>query len=189
MKREMNKRWALFFSGKGSNLNAVLECYHTNWSMPPLLFTNNPESPAIKLAAGFGLETHILENKINYEQVSSLLAEAKVDALFLLGFLKIIPVEFLKDWKGRVFNLHPSMLPKYPGLHSIKKAYSKSDVIGVTIHHVTEGVDEGEPLVQSVVFEPGDYDLMSLEEVKTMVHSVEHNLVCDFIPMGEKTIG
>lgn len=185
----MNKKWALFFSGRGSNLEAVLTRYHETWAEPPVVVTNNPEAEGILVARRFGIEPLILDSPINYAELSQHLKNEGVQRIFLLGYLKIIPGLFIQAWKDRIFNLHPSLLPLYPGLRSIERAYSDRSDIGVTIHKVTEGVDEGRALIQKVVISSKDYDRLSLEEIKLMVHSKEHQIVCDFIPMGEQHLG
>ena len=201
----MNKKWALFFSGRGSNLEAVLDKYHKTWVEPPLVITNNPKALGLKVAESFGLTPIVLNFKKTqkdnnqlkisnshespqegpYVLLQNLLEQEKVERIFLLGFLKILPADFLKPWQGRIFNLHPSLLPKYPGLKSIERAYAEKQDIGVTIHQVTAGVDEGQILVQKLVLKAKDYDPLSLDEVKALVHSKEHEMVCDFILQGD----
>ena len=217
----MNKKWALFFSGQGSNLNAVLTKFHKTWTTPPVLVTNNENAGGVKVAENFGLKPLVLnlssrkkvgdissgsepnpsgtseraahdignKNLDEYQRLHSLLRIEKVDFIFLLGFLKIIPAEFLVPWEGRIFNLHPSLLPQYPGLKSIERAYAEKQDIGVSIHRVTAGVDEGEILAQNLVLKAKDYDPLSLDEVKALVHSKEHDMVCDFILQGETHLG
>ncbi len=181
----MNKKWALFFSGRGTNLEAILKKYSTSWKSPPILVTNNPKSLGIEIGKKFNLEIHILEKPINYLNLHEILKNQNVDRIFLLGFLKIIPASFLSEWHNRIFNLHPSLLPLYPGLKSIDRAYEDKSAIGVTIHKVTEGIDQGEILLQKQVFKMNGFDHLSLEEVKSMVHSIEHQLVCDFVSLAE----
>lgn len=184
----MNKKWALFFSGRGSNLEALLRTYHSNWTQPPVLVTNNSKSYGIKVGQEYNLETLILRNPVDYTKLARGLKAQNVECIFLLGYLKILPKAFLDQWPKAIFNLHPSLLPKYPGLKSIQRAWSNKHDIGVSIHEVTEGVDEGQILMQELVIKPKDYDPLSLEEVESLVHSKEHQVVCDFIPMGEKNI-
>lgn len=185
----MQNRWALFFSGRGSNLEAILKTYCKTWSYPPVLVSDNPKSKGIKVAESYGLTTHILKKPIDYKLLSTFLKEQKVDHIFLLGYLKIIPASFLSDWTNNIFNLHPSLLPAYPGLQSIERAYEEKKAIGITIHRVTEGVDQGQILMQQKIFEDQSFDHLSLEEVKSIVHSKEHKLVCDFILKGETQFG
>ncbi len=184
----MHRKWALFFSGKGSNLEAVLEKYHLTWKVPPVVVTNNPKALGCKVASRFKLQPIILEKPIDYDLLSATLKEQNVELIFLLGYLKILPASFINNWAETIFNLHPSLLPKYPGLLSIEKAWTDKKNIGVSIHRVTEGVDQGAILLQQLVLKPKDYDHLSLEEVIALVHSKEHQIVCDFIPLGEKNI-
>jgi phosphoribosylglycinamide formyltransferase-1 len=187
----MNKKWALFFSGQGSILKAVLNKYYKTWATPPVVITNNPKAAGLKVAASFGLNPILLNFNENnpYAELQKFLEHEKVERIFLLGFLKILPAEFITCWQGRIFNLHPSLLPKYPGLKSIERAYAEKQDIGVSIHRVTEGVDEGEILVQKLVLNAKDYDPLSLDEVKALVHSKEHEMVCDFILQGDTHLG
>lgn len=185
----MQNRWALFFSGRGSNLQAILKMYSKTWSHKPILVSDNAKSQGIEIGESFGLTTYILKKPIDYKELSIFLKEQKVDHIFLLGYLKIIPATFLSEWTKNIFNLHPSLLPSYPGLQSIERAYNDKNAIGITIHRVIEGVDQGEILMQQKIFEEQSFDHLSLEEVKSIVHSKEHKLVCDFILKGETQFG
>ena len=78
------------------------------------------------------------------------------EAIFLLGFMKVVPGDFLKPWAGRVFNVHPSLLPQFPGLHAMEKSFTEEAPMGITIHRVTEGLDEGPPVYQRKVFSHSD---------------------------------
>ncbi len=185
----MQNQWALFFSGRGSNLQAILKTYSKTWVHPPILVTDNAKSKGIEIGKSFGLETHLLKKPIDYKELSDFLKDLKVQHIFLLGFLKIIPASFLSDWSKNIFNLHPSLLPAYPGLKSIERAYTDKKAIGITIHRVNEGVDQGQILMQEKIFEAQSFDHLSLEEVTSIVHSKEHKLVCDFILQGEAQFG
>ena len=185
----MKKKWALFFSGKGSNLGAVLKAYSKKWRLPPYLVTNNLQAEGLNWAHTYNIEAHIINPPYNYKLLSQCLKEAQVERVFLLGYMSILPSDFIEDWEGCIYNLHPSLLPSFPGLKSIEKAYSKKAAIGVTIHRVTAQVDAGEILAQAEVFPAQNYDHLSLEEVISIVHNREHQMVCDFIPKGEVKFG
>lgn len=180
----MTKKWALLFSGRGSNLEALLKYYSESWKHPPLLITNNENALGREKAKKFGLESFVFKAK-DFQDLDSFLQNQNVECLFLLGYMKILPPRFLSFWSSSVFNLHPSLLPAYPGLKSIERAYEDRAEIGITIHRVSEGVDEGQILVQDKVFAFEDYKHLSLEEVKSLVHSKEHQMICKFIPTGE----
>lgn len=184
----MSKKWALFFSGRGSNMLSILKTQNQMDTalQPPFLVSNNPKALGITEAQKLGYKTHLFLSPFDYKDLDQKLKAESITDIFLLGYLKIIPADFLQNWEGRIFNLHPSLLPKYPGLHSIKKAYLENDDIGVSIHRVTEGVDEGEVLKQNCVLKAGSYKHLSLEEVETLVHSWEHKMVCEFYAKGVK---
>jgi phosphoribosylglycinamide formyltransferase-1 len=97
--------------------------------------------------------------------------------------MRILPTRVVQPHHGKILNIHPSLLPKYPGLHAIKQAYDAGDTtIGITVHIVTEGVDEGPILGQSSLqVLPNE----TLEEVETRIHALEHtlypNAIIDFL--------
>ena len=186
---EMKKKWALFFSGRGSNLEAVLKVYSKQWTSAPYLVTNNSRAGGLNVAQTYNLEVHLMNRPYDYKALSKCLKKEQVERIFLLGYMSIVPSEFIEDWEGGFYNLHPSLLPSFHGLKSIERAYNEKAAIGVTIHRVIPQVDAGEILVQSEVFSAGTYDHLSLEEVTSMVHSKEHQMVCDFIPKGESEFG
>ena len=86
--------------------------------------------------------------------------------------MKVLPEEFLLKWEGRIINLHPSVLPKYPGLKSIERAFEDKSELGVTLHHVIPEIDAGQPLLQSVL---GRSD--TLEQATLFTHISEQHLV------------
>ena len=87
----------------------------------------------------------------------------------------------VERWKGCLFNLHPSLLPKYKGLQSIQRAYEDKEDIGVSIHHVTALVDEGSIVDQQMAVAKGEVSLLCLEQVTERVHQKEHQMVQDWI--------
>lgn len=91
--------------------------------------------------------------------------------------MKIIPPEFLKAWGRPILNIHPSLLPKYPGLNSIEKAYNDGEAIGVTVHQVTPEVDGGAIVLQQCVYKPDTLKDYSLDEAEFTVHTAEYQLV------------
>jgi phosphoribosylglycinamide formyltransferase-1 len=97
------------------------------------------------------------------------------DFIVLAGFMRVIKPGFINAFKGRILNLHPSLLPKYPGLHSIQRAFEAGDrETGCTVHWVTPEIDAGEILGQTrVPIEKGD----TLDEVEAKVHAAEHQLL------------
>lgn len=172
-------RWAVFVSGLGSNLAALLEIRD---KYPMALVVSSKESAyAVTRAREAQVPVQILPTPIDWAQVLKHLEEAQITHIFLAGFMKVLPQNFLQNWDKPILNLHPSLLPDYPGLKSIERAYNDRADIGVTIHHVTEAVDDGEILLQEKVFDGEQAQSLSLEEVTKSVHQVEHRLVCQAV--------
>ena len=173
------KNLAVFVSGFGSNLNIFLKNKERFQSL--VVVSSNPKAYALVRAKEHGVESLVLDKIILWDQLQKTLEEKKTDLIFLAGFMKILPPFFVKSWKGRLYNLHPSMLPKYKGLNSIKRAYRAKDSMGVSIHHVTEQIDEGEVLDQQVAVTKKEVLEISLEKAEEKVHKKEHQMVQSWI--------
>ncbi|MBI4395344.1 MAG: phosphoribosylglycinamide formyltransferase [Candidatus Omnitrophica bacterium] len=185
----MKKRIAVFVSGSGTNMENIarkvkageLDCEIV------LVVCDNPNAYALKRAEQFQLETFVIERK-NFKSkaefeaaIDQKLRGKKVDAIFLAGFMRILSAEFVQKWKWRILNIHPSLLPKYPGVCAIKDACeAKEQETGVTIHFVDEGVDSGPVILQrKVPIQPTD----TLAEVEARVHTTEYELYPEAIKL------
>ncbi len=144
----MNQRWAVFISGRGSNLQAVLD--ENGRQQISLVLSSSASAYGILRAKRQGIPVEILSAPIDWPSVQKTLQRYRIQKIFLAGFMKIIPADFLQNWQGNIFNIHPSFLPKYPGLKSFEKAFSCGDELGVTVHHVTPGMDEGPRIFQKL---------------------------------------
>lgn len=172
--------WALFFSGRGSNVESILKLCHSLESAYPVLVCNKKTAPGVQKALDLGQASHFFLPPYDYKVLTKLLRQKAVEKIFLLGYMKVVPKEFAEDWAGSIFNLHPSLLPKYPGLDSLKKAYLEKDDLGYSIHHVTEDLDQGPIVRQQIVFKAGSYETLSFEEVAEVFHKEENKAVCQF---------
>ena len=129
------KRLALFVSGSGTNMenlarrvqSSELDCEIA------LIVCDNPNAFALKRASQFQLEAFVVERK-NFKSktefdavIDKKLAEKKINAIALAGFMRILGPEFVRKWKGRILNVHPSLLPKYPGARSIQDAFEAKE--------------------------------------------------------------
>lgn len=139
--------WAIFISGRGSNMQSILDCIESIHIR--LIISNNPKATGVLRARRMGIPVFIVEKKINWQELDFKLKKYKVDCIFLAGFMRIIPEEFVQKWVGKIINLHPSLLPKYPGLDSLQRSYSDQSDLGVTLHVVTPGLDEG-PIIKQL---------------------------------------
>lgn len=171
----MRIRWAVLISGRGSNLASLLE--HRDEIPLALVVSSKSSAAGLAKARRAGVPTLILEKKIEWSQVTETLRLRGVTHVCLAGFMKIVPPLFVAAWRGRLVNLHPSLLPKYPGLDSIERAHACGDEIGVTVHHVDEGVDTGQIILQRRSLSASEARGYSLAQAEFQVHVTEQRML------------
>lgn len=144
-----------------------------------LVASNKPHAAGIDWACERGLQTWALESKgVDKEQFDRVLSEALNDhgigTIALAGFMRILTPWFVEEWRGRIVNIHPSLLPKYRGLGTHQRALDAGDTVaGCSVHIVTEELDAGEVLGQAEVpVEAGD----TAETLEARVLAAEHAL-------------
>jgi phosphoribosylglycinamide formyltransferase-1 len=172
-----SKRVAVLISGRGSNMRALIE--HEHYYEVVLIGSNRPHAEGLDWARARGLPTWAWDSKgIDKEQfdrrLSAALGDHNVGTVALAGFMRILSPWFIEEWRGRVLNIHPSLLPKYRGLDTHTRALEAGDrVHGCSVHVVTEELDAGEVIGRAEVpILPGD-DSKSLE---SRVLDAEHEL-------------
>jgi formyltetrahydrofolate-dependent phosphoribosylglycinamide formyltransferase len=148
---------AILISGRGSNmLNIVDACNNkTLSSKVKIIISNNKNSTGLAKVKKKGIKTKIIhENQIKKfeKKLSQILFEEKINLICLAGFMRILSEEFLCNWKKKVINIHPSILPAFRGLNAVKQAIEKKvKYSGCTIHYVDKGIDTGEIIDQRIV--------------------------------------
>lgn len=175
----MKPRVAILISGKGSNMLAIARNCSAGLLKADISFiaADNPNAAGLAEAEKSGLQTHILPyGDLGRPQAESyldeLLSSSDTDWLLLAGFMKILSPEFVSRRSGRIVNIHPSLLPAFPGMDSIRQAWEFGvSITGVTVHLVDEMIDHGMILAQEPVrIFPGE----SLEALEERIHSTEH---------------
>tara|TARA_B100000029_G_scaffold389525_1_gene385906 strand:+ start:2351 stop:2815 length:465 start_codon:yes stop_codon:yes gene_type:complete len=118
---------------------------------------NKKDCGAARRAEKFGIPHCYIKHK-DEEQIIQLMQAWRVDLIVLAGYMKVVSPDFIKAFPNRIINLHPSLLPKYKGLHAVEQALEAGDkVTGCTVHYVNEELDSGEVILQSEVpIEPDD---------------------------------
>jgi phosphoribosylglycinamide formyltransferase-1 len=150
-----SKRVAILISGRGSNMRALIE-QARNYEVV-LIASNKPHADGLDWARARGLPTWAWDSKgIDMEEFDRALSDAlddhHVGTVALAGFMRILSPWFIEEWRGRVLNIHPSLLPKYRGLDTHKRALDAGDrVHGCSVHVVTEELDAGEVLGRAEV--------------------------------------
>ncbi|MEO0465101.1 MAG: phosphoribosylglycinamide formyltransferase [Pseudomonadota bacterium] len=180
----MNKiPFVVLISGRGSNMVALLEAAAAN-DYPGRcvqVLSNRPGVAGLDKAAEFGVATRAIDHKTfgkdreSFERsVDAAMRESGAQFIALAGFMRVLTPWFVSQWSGRMINIHPSLLPKYPGLDTHQRAIDAGDSeAGCTVHYVTEGVDEGEIIAQaSVPILPGD----TSDTLATRILPEEHSL-------------
>ena len=177
-------------SGKGSNAKYILSEF-TKGKLKKIneisLFSDNEASNFSQLSLEIGCyfkhvptneKTSIIKDNYEKEWIKSI-SNVKPDLIILAGFMKVIGVNFIKHFKGKIINLHPSLLPEFKGLNAIKKAYDKGVArTGCTVHWVNETIDGGEIIAQSTV-ERLNSD--TLEDLTSKIQRKEHFLLSQVI--------
>ena len=146
-----------------------------------LVVSNKKDAFAIERAKKASIQTELClankaEDREDYDKrLQAILLKHNIEWIVLAGFMRILSPGFVQYFSGRVINLHPSLLPKFPGLDSIERAFEAGEPeLGVTVHFVDEGVDTGPIILQeSVKVDVED----SLETVTEKVHELEHRLL------------
>ncbi|CAI3404607.1 phosphoribosylglycinamide formyltransferase [Enterococcus cecorum] len=175
-------RVAILASGNGSNFEALAHQFQAGLLPGELAFVFSDHHNAYVLERArrlnikaYSFEVKEFENKAAYEKaLLQLLQEQEIDLIVLAGYMRIIGKTLLSHYSNRILNIHPSLLPSFPGLHGIKDAYEYGvKVTGVTVHLVDDGVDTGPIIAQEpVMILPED----SLESLEEKIHQTEHRL-------------
>lgn len=171
------KRVAVLISGRGTNMRALVE--QANGYEVVLVASNKPHAAGLDWARDRGLPTWAWDSKgVDKEEFDRLLSQAlsdhRVGTVALAGFMRILSPWFIGEWRGRIVNIHPSLLPKYRGLDTHARAIAEGDSIsGCSVHIVTEDLDAGEVLgAAEVPIEPDD----TADTLEQRVLAAEHQL-------------
>ncbi len=162
----MTKRVAILISGGGSNMVSLVDSMTGDHpARPVLVLSNRPGAGGLDKAAARGVPTAVVDHRpfggdrAAFEAaLQTGLAMARPDILCLAGFMRVLTPDFTNAWAGRMLNIHPSLLPKYRGLHTHQRAIEAGDAeAGCTVHEVTAELDDGPILGQArVPIRPGD---------------------------------
>ena len=187
----------VFASGSGSNLLAIIDAGKSGYiiSKVELVISNNSASGALETAKKNNIPAYHLSQKLfttenEFEtRVIDLLKEYKIDLILLAGYMKVLSSRVVKQYSGRILNIHPALLPKFGGkgmygihVHEAVIA-AKEKVTGATVHYVNEVYDSGEIILQEKVKVFPDDDALSLQK---RVLEIEHKLYPEAIKLFEE---
>jgi phosphoribosylglycinamide formyltransferase 1 len=175
-------RVAVLISGEGSNLQALIDTVHGRDGIEIVgVAASRAEARGLERARAAGLDTAVFaladqpDRGLRDEALGDWLEERGTRLVVLAGFMELLTPAFIRRFAGRIVNVHPALLPAFPGLGAIEQALEHGvKVAGVTVHLVDEGVDSG-PIVLQESFElPYHRDIAAIEE---RFHEVEHRLL------------
>ncbi|CAN5209293.1 phosphoribosylglycinamide formyltransferase [soil metagenome] len=181
-------RVAVLASGTGTNLQAILDTVHGNDGVEVVaVASDKPGAMALDRAADLGIRTDVFpasgfdDREQRDAAMAEWLAGREVDLLVLAGYMQLLAPLFIRRFENRIVNVHPALLPSFPGLDAIGQALRHGvRITGVTVHFVDDGVDTGPVILQRPVPVPPDRDRETLEAA---IHATEHALLPEAIRM------
>ena len=168
---------AVFASGRGSNFQAIGEAMAGSEHRIELLVCDRKKALVNQLARNMGVPvrnvSYLRNSREEVEgELEKLLKEQGVELIVLAGYMRLLGRGFIDAFPGRIINIHPSLLPRYPGTRGIEESYDSGDPeLGITIHYVDYGMDTGPMILQKRILRREDE---SLESVKERIHGLEH---------------
>jgi phosphoribosylglycinamide formyltransferase 1 len=181
-------RIAVLASGGGTNLQAILDQLHGTDGIEVVgVISDKGDATALERAQRAGVDTAVFGGA-DYEDreqrdraIGDWIEQREVDLVVLAGYMQLLSPEFVGRFRNRIINVHPALLPAFPGLEAVKQALDHgSKVTGVTVHFVDEGVDSGPIIFQRPVEVPASRDWNETEE---LIHATEHTLLPEAIRM------
>jgi phosphoribosylglycinamide formyltransferase-1 len=169
-------------SGRGSNMRALIEDSRAPGAAYSVcaVFSDQPDAAALESARGLDIPARAIAyvtgtDRTEYDaMLADAIDECSPSLVVLAGFMRILSAPFVERFAGRILNIHPSLLPKYPGLHTHRRAIAARDAEhGATVHFVTEQLDGGPAVIQArVPVEPGDTESTLSKRVVVQEHRI-----------------
>lgn len=179
-------RIVILGSGRGSNAEAILQAQqagHLGRAKVVQIYSDKPDAGILQLGPRFGVPAAFLDaapyktkldGDAEQHYITAILA-AQADLIVLAGFMRVLKLPFLSKFEGKIINLHPSLLPSFPGLDGIGQAWRRGvKITGCTVHYVTLDVDGG-PIIDQAAVRIEETD--TLESLTAKIHAAEHALL------------
>lgn len=181
-----NRSLFVLLSGRGSNFLAIHEKIRKGELKASIVgvLSNLPDAPGIQKAKEFGYPVHVVSHKGMERRTHEMEVEKVIDAadpafIILAGYMRILTPEFIRKYKHRIMNIHPALLPSFPGVHAQKQAWEYgAKMSGCTVHFVDEGVDTGSIILQKVV---PVLDSDTVEDLEARILEQEHQAYAEAI--------
>ena len=185
----MSGRIGVLISGRGSHLRNLIACCKRGEidAGVVIVISNKQNAPGLRYAAEAGIESIVLSHRLypdrhQYdEQLAQILIQHQVDLICLAGFLRLLSPIFVRQFPSRIMNVHPSLLPAFPGLHSQEQALEYGvKITGCTVHFIDEGLDSGPIILQKTIeVDPED----SVQTLSDRLLPLEHQTYADAVKL------
>ena len=175
-------RVAVLASGEGTNLQALLDRIHGRDGIAVVaVASDKPAARALERARAANVPASVFpadeygDRAVRDRAITAWLKQQNTELVVLAGYMQLLSPEFLHAFGGRVINVHPALLPAFPGLHAVEQALAYGvKVFGITIHFVDEGIDSGPVILQQAVELP---EARTVEDVMRTLQPLEHELL------------
>ena len=188
-------RCAILISGSGTGMHALLRHQKSNQHcnhQTSLVISNNPEAGGIKIAEDLGIPVKVLplpdiedktQRRLNHEiEISNCLKEYDIELIILSGYMRLLSEQFVENWHMKIVNIHPSLLPKFPGAHAHKDVLSAGvNISGCSVHYVDAGMDTGQIIAQRKVPVFPDDTIETLSQRVKIEEHILYPLVIDLL--------
>ena len=192
---EKTWRLGIIISGRGSNMVALADAVRDGrvpGAEVALVISDQASAPGLAAAQERGLETLVIERRgrgreDHDREIAAALRERRIDLICLAGYMRLLSPEFIAAFRNRILNIHPSLLPKFPGLHPHQQALAAGvGTSGCTVHYVDETLDGGPIIAQrKVPVLPGDTE----ESLAARILEQEHELYAEAVTQVIKDLG
>ncbi len=167
----------ILLSGNGSNLKNIINKKKHNFINMDIdaVISDNPNAYGLKIAKKEKIKTFVIDSKKKLsESLKKIIDKMQIDIIILAGFMKILPEDFVKNYSGKILNIHPSLLPRYKGINTHKRVLEAKDSYhGASVHFVTTKLDDGPVIIQGKI-EVNKFD--NEDTLKEKVHDVEYEI-------------
>ena len=168
---------AVFASGNGSNFQVIAQALKSTSHSLEFLLCNKKSAFALERAHNLGIPSYVVsylnkDRKQVEQEILEYTGKHKIDLIALAGYMKMLTPFFIDNFKGYILNIHPSLLPKHPGVNSIERSYNAGDKsMGISIIKIDNGVDTGPILLQESFEHTHE---LTLDQAEKKVHELEH---------------
>ena len=178
----VKKKACIFISGSGTNLKSIIKSTR-DYNFPiniELVLSNKKYAKGINYAKKYSIPYQTITNKKKFEHFASgIIRLKKIEIICLAGFMKVLSKDFVRKFKGKIINIHPSLLPKFKGLDTFNRVLrAKEKFTGCTVHFVDEKLDNGKIIIKKRIAVKKDFDE---KELKNSVQVLEYKAYSEAI--------